>query len=145
MSVQAERRPRALGFALVGLAVVLGFGYLAWSNWSNDRALQVRGAEADARVVEVGKRATVEFRTADGRQVRALIAQGGSPRDRRPAVGDEIRVVYDPRHPEADVRDTRVAPNHVIALFMTATALVGAGAVAVAVVAELRRRVSRPA
>ncbi|WP_433201672.1 hypothetical protein ACQP00_30945 [Dactylosporangium sp. CS-047395] len=131
-----------VGFALVGLAVVLGFGYLAWSDWSNDRALRERGAEADARVVAAGKRTTVEFSTADGRRVRALIGQGGSPRDRRPAVGDEIRVVYDPRHPEADVRDTRVTPNHRIAYLMTATALVGAGAVAVAVVAEARRRVS---
>jgi len=143
-----SRRPSPLLFAVVGTVVVLGFAFMTWRIWSNDLALQSRGKETTARVTEVttGKveRVHVVFATEDGREVEALVGQGDEAPGPRVRPGDEIPVVYDPRHPTADVRDTRAPENHTVAHLMLGVTVVGAVGVASAVWALLRgrRRVS---
>jgi Protein of unknown function (DUF3592) len=131
-------------FAVLGVVVVTGFAVMAIKAWSNDNALHDRGQETTARVVEVstGKnsRVHVEFRTADGRQVQAMIGQGDEAPGARPRVGDEVPIVYDPESPTDDVRDTRAAENHTVAYVLLGAAVFGAVGVPLAVWAQSRRR-----
>jgi hypothetical protein len=104
-------------------AVVLGtFAFVIARTWLNHDALASRGRTAPAAIVEIGAgrghRITVEYRTGDGRAVRTLIDQGDEVRDPTPHVGDHLSVVYDPSDPTAEVRDTRVPPNHQVELFI---------------------------
>ena len=143
-----SRRPSPLLFAVLGTVVVLGFAVMTWRIWSNDLALQSRGQETTARVTEVtsGKieRVHVVFTTGDGREVEALVGQGDEAPGPRVRPGDEIPIVYDPRHPTADVRDTRAPENHTVGYLMLGATVMGAIGVPSAVVAlvRARRRVS---
>lgn len=143
MGISTRKRPPAALFTAVGAVVVLGFGYAAWTVWSNDRALETRGERTNARVVEVGtgkrQRIGVEFRTADGRSVRTLVGQGDEAPGPPAAVGDEIPIVYDPQAPESEVGDTRASPNHQTAYLLTGAAAFGAVGVPVATIALVRR------
>jgi hypothetical protein len=142
MGTLTSKRPPTALFAIVGIVVVLGFGYAAWTVWNNDRALETRGETTNARVVEVGsgkhRRIEVEFRTADGRPARTLVGQGDEAPGPRPAVGDEIPIVYDPRDPGSEVRDTRAPANHKTAYLLMAATAVGAVGVPVATIALAR-------
>ena len=143
-----SRRPSPVLFAVLGAVVVAGFAFMTWRIWSNDLALQSRGQETTARVTEVtsGKieRVHVAFTTQDGREVEALVGQGDEAPGPRVKPGDEIPIVYDPRHPTADVRDTRAPENHTVGYLMLGATAVGAVGVPSAVVAlvRARRRVS---
>ncbi|GAA3390525.1 DUF3592 domain-containing protein [Cryptosporangium minutisporangium] len=135
------KRPPTPLFATLGLVVVLGFAYAAWTVWSNDRALEDRGQEATARVVEVTEkkqRIEVEFRTADGRTVRTKVGQGDEAPGPAPSAGDEIPVVYDPENPESEVRDARAPVNYRMAYTLAGTAVVGAIGTTVATIALAR-------
>lgn len=134
------RRPNVPTFAVVGVVVVFAFGYMAWSLWEKDRALDSRGVQATATVVEVGRRIHVEFQTADGRRVRTLIGPGGEAPETRPAVGEKIQIVYDPEDPEGQVRDTRASETNQTAYLLAGAACVGAVAVPVAVMARRRKK-----
>ena len=142
MAASRSRRPPAPLFAGLGLVVVLGFAYATWSVWTNDRALERRGETATARVVDVGdgrqRRIEVEFRTADGRQVRTLVGQDNEPPDPRPRAGDEITVVYDPQRPESEVGDVRAPDQHRTAYLLAGATLFGAIGIPVATVALVR-------
>ncbi len=137
-----RRRPPAPLFAALGLVVVLGFAYATWTVWSNDRALQSRGENATATVVEVGtgrgRRIHVQFHTPDGRLVRAQVGQGDEPPGPRPAVGEQVPIVYDPHKPESAVRDTRAPENHTIAYLLAGTTLFGAIGIPLATVGLVR-------
>ena len=139
-----SRRPSPLLFAVLGTVVVLGFAVMTWRIWSNDLALQSRGQETTARVTEVtsGKieRVHVVFTTGDGREVEALVGQGDEAPGPRVRPGDEIRVVYDPQHPTADVRDTRAPENHSVGYLMLGATAFGAVGVPFAVRALVRAR-----
>lgn len=102
---------RRLGMG-IAIFVLLGAG-MAWlvvSEWRSDSALDRRGRGADATLVEIrdnGKRPDlyiVRFTTAEGEPFRTKLWQ--PPADPKPAVGDTMRVIYDPRDPEL-VRDAR--------------------------------------
>jgi uncharacterized protein DUF3592 len=142
MGMLTRKRPPTLLFAVLGVVVVFGFGYAAWQAWANDRALETRGETTNARVVEIGsgkhRRIEVEFRTADGRPVRALVGQGDEAPGPRPVVGDEVPIVYDPQKPESEVSDTRAPANHLTAYLLTGATVFGAIGVPVATVALAR-------
>ncbi|MEV4536696.1 DUF3592 domain-containing protein [Asanoa sp. NPDC049518] len=131
MALTAKRRrlpPLGL-FIGLGAVVVLAFAVATFGVWRNDVALNERGVETSARVVAVSdgknKRVRVEFGAADGRRVEALIGQGDVTSDPRPRVGDTVPIVYDPQEPTADVRDSRVAPNHRSAYMLLGTTIFG--------------------
>jgi Protein of unknown function (DUF3592) len=115
-------------FALTGLVVVGGFAFMTVRIWTNDNTLAERGQQASAQVVAVDQgradRSRVEFTTADGRRVQALIGQGDEGPDLK--VGDGVQVVYDPQEPTADVRDVRVEANHKLAYLMLGATILGA-------------------
>lgn len=92
--------------------------------------------------VSTGKnsRVHVEFRTADGRRVEAMIGQGDEAPGPRAEVGDEVPIVYDPESPTDDVRDTRAPENHTIAYVTLGATIFGAIGVPLAIWFELRRR-----
>lgn len=140
MKLLGVRRPPAWLFALIGVVVVGGFAFITFKIWSNDNALTDRGQQAQARVVAVDQgragRTRVEFQTGDRQQVQALIGQGDSGPDLK--VGDDVRIVYDPQDPAADVRDVRVEANHTLAYLTLGITIVGAIAVPL-VVWRLRR------
>jgi hypothetical protein len=143
MGMLTRKRPPAVLFAVMGAVVVFGFAYAAWKVWNNDRALETRGEQTTARVVEIGtgkhQRIEVEFRTADGRTVRTLIGQGDEPPGAPPVVGEEITIVYDPRAPESEVADTRAPQNHQTAYLLIGAAVFGAVGVPLATIALVRR------
>ncbi|AVT39176.1 DUF3592 domain-containing protein [Plantactinospora sp. BB1] len=136
------RRPPAKLFVAMGVVVVCGFAVATWQVWTNDNALRDRGRQVTARVtgVDLGKksRVEVEFRTSDGRQVRSLVGQGDEAPGPRVQVGDEIPIVYDPRHPDHDVRDARAPENHRIAYMLLGTTLFGLVGVPLATLRLLR-------
>ncbi|MGW0519947.1 DUF3592 domain-containing protein [Crossiella sp. NPDC003009] len=123
----SSRRPPAWLFGLVGAIVIGGFAWAAYQVWSNDQALAERGQRAMAKVVDTNKRDEVEFRTQDGRQVRALIGQrlSGSA----VAVGEEIEIVYDPADPTSDVDDARATGDRSFAYLMSAITIFAAAAI----------------
>jgi hypothetical protein len=129
-SRQPGRHPPAPLFAALGVVVTIGFAIATYQVWRNDNALRDRGQPAAARVVEVNRgkvsRVHVEFRTADGRRVQALVGQGDEAPGPRANVGDEIPIVYDPRQPTSDVRDARAEENHRSAYLLLGFTLLGA-------------------
>jgi hypothetical protein len=133
-------RPPPLLFGAVGLVVIAVFAVVTFQVWSNDDALRERGQQAPARVVSVHKRVAVEFRTADGRQVRSQIGQGDEAPGPRAEVGDELTIVYDPLHPEDDLRDARAPDNHKIAYLTLGITILAALAVPAATWAAVRAR-----
>ncbi|MFB9237018.1 DUF3592 domain-containing protein [Plantactinospora siamensis] len=126
----------------MGVVVVIGFAIATYQIWSNDNALRDRGRQASATVIKVhsGKagRTVVQFSTAEGRQLTALIGQGDGAPGWQPRVGDEVPIVYDPQKPTADVRDARAPENHHTAYFSLAVTIFGAIAVPIAAVALIR-------
>ncbi|WP_433830929.1 hypothetical protein ACQP2E_12160 [Actinoplanes sp. CA-015351] len=110
----------------LGVIVVGVFAWLTVRNFSNDFALRDRGVETTAQVTEVGGkgRVHVTFTTADGRTVDTLIGQGDSVGGTR--AGDTVPIVYDPRNPAGEVRDTRVPENHRVAWFTLGATIFGA-------------------
>jgi hypothetical protein len=99
-------------YALAGLAVTTVFAVMSYQAWHQDAVLSDRGQPASARVVTVRKSVQVEFRTADGRLVKAFLGEGDEGPGPRPAVGDQIPIVYDPQDPTSDVRHAQVSPSH---------------------------------
>jgi hypothetical protein len=97
---------------------------------------------ASARVVEVSRKGqiTVDYRTADGRQVRAAVRQGDESRELRPRVGDEIPIEYDPQDPTSKVHDTRVPFNSDMKRLSLGVALLAAVAVPLTTWALVRAR-----
>ncbi|MFG1610196.1 DUF3592 domain-containing protein [Actinoplanes sp. NPDC049265] len=102
--------PRVTMGIAIFLVLAAGMTWLAVTDWRADSALDSRGVVAEARLVEIrdgGKRHdlyVVEFTSADGSAHRSALWQ--PPAEPRPAVGDVLRVVYDPEDPTL-VRDAR--------------------------------------
>ncbi|MGW4466156.1 DUF3592 domain-containing protein [Micromonospora sp. NPDC004704] len=124
-----RRRPPVPLFVGLGIVVIVGFAIATVQVWRNDNALRDHGERTTARVVEVdagrANRTEVEFRTSDGRQVRALIGQGDEAPGPPPALGDEVPIVYDPQDPQADVNDARAGENHDTAYLLLGVTLFG--------------------
>lgn len=107
---RTRRAPRwiALMIALIGVALLAGAGYAAWS----EVAFRRSAVETDGQVVEMlhevsrrtgGRRSSVyrpvfTFTLPDGRVVRAEGAVASNPPCCR--VGETVRVRYDPARPE---------------------------------------------
>ncbi|HEX8626966.1 MAG TPA: DUF3592 domain-containing protein [Catenuloplanes sp.] len=147
MVFSSRRLPPLWLFITMGIVVTGVFGYGAYREWRADSALQQRGQPAPARVVEItrGRHTTayVEFRTADGRQVRAAI-DSGAPGP-LPSVGDQVPIVYDPEQPASDVWDTRVPVEHRETSMFLGAMLFGAIGFPVAALALARARRRQPA
>ncbi|MEV0675150.1 DUF3592 domain-containing protein [Actinosynnema sp. NPDC050436] len=120
----SKKRPPAWLFGLVGAVVIAGFAYATFTMWRNDVALSERGQQTSARVVDTGKRDEVEFRTADGEQVHALIGQRLS--GPQLAVGEQVEIVYDPADPTSDVDDVRARDDHSVTFLMFGVTLAAA-------------------
>ncbi|TCC27604.1 DUF3592 domain-containing protein [Kribbella speibonae] len=113
---ESRRRPdrKLQAIMTLGAAVVLFvFGYY---EWHEVEVLKHRGVVVEATIdhVKTGKRAriTVSYTTRDGEPVTAKTSYSTTPE----AVGDKIRVVYDPQKPtrmqvvgELDYLETYVA------------------------------------
>ncbi len=94
----------------LALLLAIGFGVGGLLQWQSDSTLRNGGAEAFARVVEVGEsRTRLEWRMPDGQTVTSDITY------RTPSLraGDMLPVVYDPLDPEhvralADLNDLSI-------------------------------------
>jgi hypothetical protein len=137
------RLPHPLLVAVLGVAVGLGFGYLAVDSYVGHRALDERGRAATARVVDVRERAwprnprlTVEFTTADGRTTQARVHgdRNGAARE-----GREVRVRYDPRDPTNVALAGDDARGHLLVGALAAILLIGSPAVAWFLIRPARR------
>ncbi|MEU4421030.1 DUF3592 domain-containing protein [Actinoplanes sp. NPDC024001] len=130
-------------FAGLGVIVIGVLALITFQTWNNDVALRERGVETSARVTEVGSkgRVHVEYATDDGQRVESLVKQGAEADGTK--VGDEIPIVYDPRDPAGDVRDTRVPATNRLTYFslgMTVFALVAVPIASWRLAVEHRRR-----
>lgn len=130
MALTGRRRLPPLGlFVGLGVVVVLGFAVATVQEWRNDFALRDRGVETSARVTAVSEgkidRVHVEFSTADGRRVEALVGQGDEAPGPPVRQGDTVPIVYDPEQPTDDVRDVRAPLNHQTAYMLLGTTIFG--------------------
>lgn len=145
MAARTLRVPHPLLVAILGIVVGLGLAVFAVTDMTDDRALDTRGQETTARVVEVTERRwpkaprlQVEF-TADGRTARAWIAgdRGDTPR-----TGQEVRVRYDPRDPEGNTAAADRTGANWLLFAVAALFLIGAPALAWFVIRPVRRRLA---
>ncbi len=93
------------GTTILMFAMTVFFGAYAWMTGATDEALATRGVQTDATVVDYSARdAVLRYTDQQGRQVEAYTrdVQG------RPAVGEVVRIVYDPESPTDRVRDVRL-------------------------------------
>ncbi|HEU5472940.1 MAG TPA: DUF3592 domain-containing protein [Actinophytocola sp.] len=144
MRRSGSSRPSPVLFAALGAVVISVLVVATWQVWSNDNALSERGQQASGRVVKVttGKnsRVHVEFRTADGRQVRSTIGQGDEAPGPRAKAGDLVAIIYDPLHPEDDLRDARAPENHKVASLLLGATVLAVVAIPAATWAGIRAR-----
>lgn len=131
----SNSRPVATTFLAVTALVLV---VVTWTRWSDATALDERGVDAPAVVVDVvpgsrsGDTVTVRYTTGDGRLVLADV--GEHEWAQRPRVGDEVTVRYDPQDPEGNVTDAAGGPDGGL------TVVLGVCAVAAAVLAVLTAR-----
>jgi hypothetical protein len=95
-----------------------------------DRRLRRRGKRTTGSVVDLqyehdgnsgGYNPVIEFRTADGQQVRAVSSAAGDPPPAR--VGDKVPVLYDPANPSVVEIDTVMGRGTWLALLAAAVGL----------------------
>ena len=102
------------------------FGTLAYREVEKERHLGAGSLVTTGEVVEVHHRVSrfetssvvVEFRTADGRDVRAEVKDYYWRPE--PQIGDRPRLRYDPDHPVRFVRDERIRPDRVDEMLLAA-------------------------
>ena len=96
---ESRRRPDRKLRAIMTLGAAVVFFVFGYYQWHEVEVLKHRGVVVEATIddVRTGKRAriTVSYTTRDGEPVTAKTSYSTRPE----AVGDKIRVVYDPQKP----------------------------------------------
>lgn len=136
---------RAARWMLYGgiVLIVLGFAAVAWvvSLQRHDADLRARGVPAVATVVDVNGRRLLQFRTRDGRTVRA--AERAKSGEAQPVAGAQVAIHYDKNDPSTVVTDESHTGRD-LTLWIVAVKLVIGGAVLMVFGARrLRRRALR--